>query len=243
MKNLTPAFCLIVLLLFSCTKKDLKPNIVGTVSGMAYDTVNNEPYPNLIVTVAEYQNSASFLHQGSEEIGIIGSGVTDANGKYSFKYTTTGNGNTYYLALGKLAANVSAIGPKHSLYAFIVNQYRKIQQITNVGGSLTYDFNVTKQYYMKSRITVANDLNPPLVPTFQSTQIKIAGGIQIFGKTNDTTVYIPIFKNPGGFNIYFYVTNHKIDSSYYSKIMPLNPLINKDTIDGPQYNLDVSTFK
>jgi hypothetical protein len=166
-------------ILFSCTKKDIKPHIVGTVSGMAYDTVNQEPYPNLIVTVSEYQNSQSFFRQSSALIGIIGSGITDANGKYSFKYTTTGNGNTYYLSLGKLAANVSAIGPKNSLYPFNINQYRKIQQITNVGGSLTYDFNVSKQYFMKSRITVSNDLNPPLIPTFQSTHIKIAGGIQI----------------------------------------------------------------
>jgi hypothetical protein len=243
MRKLTPAFCLIVLLLFSCTKKDLKPNIVGTVSGVAYDNENQEPYPNLTVTVTEYRNTQSFLRQNSEEIGIIGSGVTDANGKYSFKYTTSGNGNTYYLALGKLARNIYLIGPQNSLYAFNVNQYRKIQQITNVGGALTYDFNVTRQYYMKSRITVSNNLNPPLIPIFQSDRNKIGGGVQVFGKSNDTTVYIPIVKNTGGFNIYFYVTNHKIDSSYYSKIMPLNPLINKDTIDGPVYTLDVATFK
>ncbi|HEY4196976.1 MAG TPA: hypothetical protein VGM63_15645, partial [Mucilaginibacter sp.] len=68
------------LLLLSCTKKDLKPNITGTVSGTAYDVTNQEPYPNLVVTVSEYQNTSSFFHQGSAFIGIIGSGVTDANG-------------------------------------------------------------------------------------------------------------------------------------------------------------------
>ncbi|MGN6641234.1 MAG: hypothetical protein ACTHJ8_20150, partial [Mucilaginibacter sp.] len=212
-------------------------------SGMAYDDMNHEPYPNLIVTVSEYKNSQSLFRQSSEFIGIIGSGVTDANGKYSFKYTTTGKGNAYYLSLGKLATNVFSIGPKNSLYPFNFDQYRKIQQIADVGGSLVYDFNVSKRYFMKSRIQVSNNLYPPLIPTFQSTQIKIAGGIQIYGENNDTTVYIPIFKNTGGFNIYFYVANQKNDSFYFSKMMPLNPLIDKDTIDGPLYKLDVSTFK
>ncbi len=230
-------------ILFSCTKKDIKPNIQGIVSGRAYDTVNKEPYPNLIVTVSEYQTSESFFRQSSALINIIGSGITDANGNYSFKYTTTGKGNTYYLSLGKPAANVSAIGPKHSLYPFNIDQFRKIQQITNVGGSLTYDFNVTKQYFMKSRIVITNDLNPPLIPVFQSAHNKIAGGIQIFGKSNDTSVCIPIFKNTGGFNIYFYVTNQKNDSSYFTKLMPLNPLIDRDTIQGPLYTLDAATFK
>ena len=82
-----------------------------------------------------------------------------------------------------------------------------------------------------------------MIPIFQSTRNKIGGGIQISGKGNDTIVYIPIIKNTGGFNIYFYVTNQKNDSSYFSKIMPLNPLIDRDTVDGPQYNLDVATFK
>jgi len=240
-------YLLLVLLpvstLFSCTKKDIKPDIEGTVSGIAYDPANQEPYSNLHVTVSEYQNSQSLFIQSSKFIGIIGSGVTDANGKYSFKYTTTGKGNAYYLSLGKLAANVFTVGPKNSLYPFNGDQYRKIQQITNVGGSLTYDFDVTKQYFMKSRIIVSNNSYPPLIPIFQSTRNKIGGGIQISGKGNDTIVYIPIIKNTGGFNIYFYVTNQKNDSSYFSKIMPLNPLIDRDTIDGPQYNLDVATFK
>jgi hypothetical protein len=239
-------FLLILLLgsiLFSCTKKDIKPNIVGTVSGRAYDTVNQEPYPNLIVTVSEYQISESLLGQRSGLINVIGSGITDADGNYSFKYTTTGKGNTYYLSLGKLAANVIAIGPKNSLYPFNSNQFRKIQQITNVGGSFTYDFNVTRQYFMKSRIIVSNDLYPPLIPVFQSAHNKISGGIQISGKSNDTLVCIPIFKNTGGFNIYFYVTNQKNDSSYFSKLMPLNPLIDRDTIEGPLYKLDVAIFK
>ena len=242
MKNLL-WLLLPVLMLFSCTKKDVYPNIVGTVSGTAYDPVNKEPYSNLHVTVSEYKNSQSFFTQRSEFIGIIGSGVTDANGKYSFKYTTTGNGNTYYLSLGKVAANVFTIGPTNSVYPFNLDQYRKIQQITNVGGSLTYDFNVTKQYFMKSRIVISNDSYPPLIAVFQSTRNKIGGGIQISGVTNDTTVYLPIFKNTGGFNIYFYVTNQKNDSSYFSQLMPLNPLIDRDTIDGPLYKLDVATFK
>ncbi len=233
---------LLGLVLFSCTKKDIKPKIEGTVSGQAYDTANQEPYPNLIVTVSEYQNSQTLFRQSSALIGVIGSGTTDANGKYSIKYTTTGKGNTYYLSLGKLAANVYAIAPKNSLYPFNVDQFRKIQQI-NVGGAFTYDFNVTKQYYMKSRIVVSNDLNPPLIAIFQSNNSKIGGGIQISGKSNDTIVYLPIYKNTGGFNIYFYVTNQKNDSSYYSKIMPLNPLIDRDTIEGPLYTLDVATFK
>jgi hypothetical protein len=242
MKNLLALIILSSFLVVSCTKKDYKPNIQTIVSGQAYDSLNKEPYRGLRILIGEYDE----FNYGDNGAGLAlvsyrDSAVTDSNGNYSMKFTTSGKGDSYYLSFKKVPANVRFISDKN---AFDVLPYNKAKQIQNIGSSVKYDFKVWKQYYMRSRIIFNNNSFPPVTVLAANAQFPLSGFTSaIYGKSNDTVVNIPISKNMGSFTLLFYITDPATQKLLRNPLIALNPIINKDTIDGPAYTIYPATFK
>jgi hypothetical protein len=146
------------------------------------------------------------------------------------------------LSFEKVPANVRFISDKNS--SLDVLRYNKAKQIQNIGSSVKYDFNIGKQYYMRSRIIFNNNSFPPVTVFAASAQFPLTGyAYAIYGKSNDTVVNIAISKNAGGFTLLFYVTDPATQKQLRNPLIALNPIINKDTIDGPVYTIFPATFK
>ncbi|HTD41101.1 MAG TPA: hypothetical protein VK671_10810 [Mucilaginibacter sp.] len=254
MKNLSAIILLSSFFLVACTKKDYAPNIQTVVYGRAYDRWNNEPYRGLKLMIGEFQEF-NFGDNGSGKalVGIRDSAVTDSNGNYKMTFTTSGKGDYYYMSFINVPANVRLIsdaGTPNLLQYNRANKNRfddlqyRAEEIKNIGSSVRYDFDVLKQYYMRSRITFSGNTKPPVTIMAGSAQVPLTGiPSYIYGNSNDTVVNIPILKNTGGLALLFYITDPVTKNLLRNPLIFLNPVINKDTIQGPAFTVYPATFK
>lgn len=257
MKNLLAIIFLSGFSLVACTKKDYKPNIQSVVYGRAYDRGNNEPYRGLKLMIGEYQDHIGSIDNGGGGkalVGIRDSAVTDSNGNYKMTFTTSGKGDYYYMSFVDVPSNVREITDAGSPYGLpftstnknIVDQlqYYKDEAITNIGSSVKFDFDVSRQYYMQSRVTFSGNAAPPVTTISGSAQYPLSGfPINIYGNSNDTVINIPIVKKQGGFTLLFYITDPVTKNLLRNPLITLNPIINKDTIQGPAFTIYPATFK
>jgi len=240
MKNYTPIILSLCILCISCGKSpDVKPNVVTTVSGQFYEPFNQEPYQNLKLMIGEYQEKYTFGGTTYALIGYRDSTVTDNNGNYKMTFSTTGNGSTYFLEFRNYRENV-VIGDKGTT-GFSPNFQYKI--IGNIGASNVYNFDVLRTYYMQTRVIVHDNPYSPITILTWNSSFQIGGGLYISGKNNDTIVNIPIRKNAGPFYLVFYVVDPATQKQLRNDPPLINPIINKDTIQGGQYDLYPATFK
>jgi len=242
MKNLSAIILFSSLLLLACTKQDYKPNIKTMVFGQAYDNENGEPYRGLKLWVGEYKSHSTLVNGGSKDlISIRDSAVTDSNGNYKMIFTTSGKGNYYYLNFKNVPGNVRYISDQ---YKFDQLEYNKTKEITNIGASEKYDFYVWRQYYMRSKITFSGNTAPPVTVMAGSIGAPLGGfPCTIYGGSNDTILNIPIPRNTAGFTLLFYITDPTTKNLLRNPLIFLNPVINKDTIQGPAYTVYPATFK
>jgi hypothetical protein len=240
MKNYAPIILSLCALFLSCRKKDdVKPSVITTVSGRFYDIRNNEPYQNLKLMVGEYQETYSFYGASDALIGYRDSTTTDSNGNYKMTFSTSGKGNTYFLEFGNYPRNVYIADKGTNSFSFNF----RYKLISNIGTANVYDFDVLRSYYMKTRVIVHDNPYSPVSITTWNSHFKTGGGFSISGKNNDTIVNIAIVKNAGPFYLVFYVTD-PANQKFLSNNAPLlNPVINKDTIPGGQYDIYPATFK
>ncbi|MDB5125293.1 MAG: hypothetical protein JWP94_3422 [Mucilaginibacter sp.] len=225
----------------SCSKKpDVQPNVRTTITGRFYDESNREAYPNVKIEIAEYNEYQDFLGPLKRNlIGYRGSTTTDTGGYYKITFTTSGKGNNYYFEFTGIPDKVQVTdkgmgGPAG---------YRQ-KKIDGIGSTLKYDFNISKFYYMKTHIVVHNNPFPPLNVFIGNTHFQLGGAYStISGKNNDTVEFIPIFKNTGGFNLYFTINDPATGTWYRHSQILLNPVVDRDTIQGVTYDLFPATFK
>lgn len=257
MKNLSAIILLSIFLLVGCTKKDYKPNIQTVVYGRAYDRENNEPYRGLKLMIGEYQDHIGSIDNGGGGkalVGIRDSAVTDSNGNYKMTFTTSGKGDYYYMSFIDVPANVREIAEAGSPYGLpyastdknSVDQLRffRDEAITNIGSSVRFNFDVWRQYYMQSRVVFSGNTAPPVTAIAGSAQYPLSGlPINIYGNSNDTVINIPITKNQGSFTLLFYTTDPVTKNLLRNPLITLNPVINKDTIQGPAFTIYPATFK
>lgn len=238
MKNILPAFLICCLGFYSCKK--IAPGLKTTVHGQFYDDYNREAYANIVVKIGEYKSyHTSFIGTADALSKYIDSTVTDANGNYKIDFTTTGNGNAYYLDF--FPKKDLSIGDKNG--KFSSTNYRS-KEIESIGGENEYNFNISKLYYMQAHIIVHNNPFPPLhIGTTNFNMTRAAGSPYIYRTNNDTVLNIPIVKDPSGFYLDFDITNPATGVIYKNPKILINTAINKDTIQGGPYILDPSTFK
>lgn len=257
MKTLPAIIFLSSFFLVACTKKDYAPNIQTVVYGRAYDRENNEPYRGLKLMIGEFQDHIGSIDNGGggkSLVSIRDSAVTDSNGNYKMTFTTSGKGDYYYLSFVNVPGNVWAISEQGTVNflpfqtgiknAFEDLQYFRDEAITNIGSSVRFNFDVWRQYYMRSRITFSGNTLPPVTLSVGTAQYPFrAFATNIYGNSNDTVVNIPIPKNTGGFTLLFYTTDPVTKNLLRNPLIPLNPVVNKDTILGPAYTIYPATFK
>lgn len=241
-----PLLVFMSFVLYACSKTPVNPGVENTITGHFYDSLNNEAYPNLKVRLAEYRPKSSFLGTPSEElIGYADSTHTDATGHYKLSFTSNGDGRNFFIEFTGLPGQVY-VTPTVQGEGYTGNggNYYQRLQIKPNGGPATYNFEIIKQYYMQVRIIVHNDPYPPLNVITGNTRFQLGStGNEIYGADNDTTEYVGIVKNTGGFNLYFTVYNPASQTYLSDTAIWLNPLINRDTIQGGTYNVYPSTFK
>ena len=244
MKNLLAIILLSSFFLVACVKKDYKPDITSVVYGRAYDPGHMEPYRGLKLVIGEYQDHIGSIDNGGwgkALVDIRDSAITDSNGYYKLTFTTSGKGDYYYVSFKDVPANVRMISGASQ---FDDLQYYMTKQITNIGSSTLFDFNVWRQYYMRSRIIFSGNTAPPVTVMAGSAELPLSGfPCKIYGNSNDTVVNIPIPKNTGGFTLLFYITDPVTKNLLRNPLIPLNPVVNKDTIQGPAYTIYPATFK
>ncbi|RWY47119.1 hypothetical protein [Mucilaginibacter gilvus] len=236
MKKLTVTlFAACSLIFFSCRKdaKLVQPNIETTISGRFYDDINKEPYQYVKLKIAEYKRHTGFY--GGYDYQLISyrdSTITGIDGTYKIHFTTSGNGSNYFLEFNEIpeTVNVSEKGNQPGA------QNLRSKLIENLGTVLTYDFDFAKRYFMKTRVIVHDNPYPVL-------SITAFGQVQVYGKNKDTLINIPFFKYPGGFHLNFSVTDPVTHVTYKAPNVPLNPVVDKDTIEGGTYELYPAKFQ
>ncbi len=227
---------------YSCTK-DNNPLVTTTISGNFYDTGNGEPGHFSVIIGKTESKSGTGLFSGdhSSYIVVLDSTTTDANGNYklSFKSHTIESTETYKLYCYAGPHKINVRDKQNNLYYLSDNS----KSITSFGSTLVWDFEIEKLYVMKTRVIFKNNPYPPLYNFLASPDlITYPGNTIIHGSSNDTVVYFPIRKNTGGFYLQFNFRDQLNSTNYYSPKYPLNPLIDRDTINGGQYVLTPSTF-
>ncbi len=235
-----PLLIFISFALCSCSKPHVDPGVVNTITGRFYDSANNEPYPNITVKLGEYELKQPFLGRASEQlIGYADATQTDAAGHYKLSFTSNGDGRNYFIEFSGIPNNLyvtpTTPGVPRNGYWF---------QIKGTGQPAVYDFDISKHYYMQLRVVVHDNPYPPLNVFSGNDHFQLGATDDIIhGTNNDTTEYIPIAKNTGGFKLYFTIYNPTNQTYYRDTDIWLNPLVNRDTIQGGVYNIYPSTFK
>jgi hypothetical protein len=240
MRVLILIILLFCLTLYSC-KKATNSELTTIISGQFYDTSNQEPgHITVKVCKEDFVSTSGFLSiNQSKVVTVLDSTTTDANGNYrlSFKSNSSEVINAYmYFYYGPQQLMIRDRGS--STY-FSIHYYNS-KPITSFGSTLTFNFDILKTYYMKAHVTFQNNPYQPIFIYYSPGPY----GSTIYGKNNDTVVYVPIRKNVGAFYLQFYNVNLTpiANTVYYSPKFSLNPLINRDTIDGGNYPLTPSIF-
>jgi len=239
MKSYTPVISLLCLLFFSC-KKDYQPNTHTTITGRFYDTINKEAYPNIAVKVGEYQSHFDIEYGTVYRLkDYVGSGITDANGNYNISFNTTGKGNFYFLEWGNTPADVKIVNnDKNS-----TNGNNQSKLINSIGGTPVLNINVSKQYYMRTRIVVHNNPIQPVWISVNDPKWSVGFG-SIYGINNDTVIIVPIVKN-ANFSLAMDIYDKSNQKAYFNNpaILFNNPVITTDTLQGGTYDVYPATFK
>jgi hypothetical protein len=186
---------LIITFLYGC-KKYVDAGIKTTVSGMVFDPNNQQPIAGVPILVQEYEPgfySARF-------IGNVDSTISDAAGRYSLTFTTTGKGSQYKVGV-RLTANYYALQGAVGV---------------NPGKDTSITFRAMALKILKAQVKVINNPNPPLRVSATANL-----GKTIYGRNNDTTVYLMIFPNRDNY-IQFTITNPDTPSRYNYRIDTLH---------------------
>lgn len=149
MKKNLPYFLLQMIALgffISCSSDDFKENsgIETRVFGRAYDHVNNIPVVNKKLIISEW-NSVPQVSPGPNEdfIQFLDSTYTDEEGYYDFTFTTSGQGDVYYI--------------DYEYEVDIWSYYKDRVEIENLGADNEVDYNFQYFYPVDLKITLQDD--------------------------------------------------------------------------------------
>lgn len=176
---------------FSC-KKHLDAGINTNVTGIVFDSKNQQPIPNVPIYISEYETG----FYGPRYKAIIDSSKSSPNGKYAIHFSTPGHGIQYRIGFR----------PDADFYTL------QGAAILNVGKDTTVDFYATKYHILKARLQITENPNPPM-------RVSTIAGLQanVWGTNNDTVVFMKII--PDHINkIQFTITNIDSPSIYNYQI-------------------------
>ena len=182
-------------LLYSC-KKNLDAGINTNVSGIVFDYNSQQPIANVPIYIYEYGTG----FYGPQYKATIDSTKSGSYGKYSIKFSTTGQGIEYRIGFR----------PNDNFYT------RQDAVILNVGKDTAVNFYAAKLHVLKARLQMTENPTPPM-------RVSTIAGLQanVWGTNTDTVIFMKIIPNQIN-EIQFTITNVDTPSIYNYQIDTIN---------------------
>lgn len=159
----------------NCKKEDNSKTVF--VQGKAWDQILNQPVQNLLIYVYDTKCENFACHDNK----TIDSTRTDANGNYKLKFKHE-NLNSLHLICSF---------PKYK-YIYDISQNSSSEYQISDGDNIGKDFILLKTSVLKTKVSVVNNLFPPL-----KISDYVGSRVNIYGTKKDTTVYLYGVSNSG----------------------------------------------